>query len=134
MHASNFPPRNVPRIVRTTPEFWNLNACSPAWILYPLTLLAGLAAIGVAIVAIVLVLAYPNLPSRGSPHRLPTRRSVAESTADGAQISEFGEERRNVVHIDEVPAVMKQAILAAEDDVVYQHSGIDALGMTGRRS
>jgi penicillin-binding protein 1A len=50
-------------------------------------------------------------------------------TADGVLIGEFGEERRNVVRIDEVPAVMKQAILAAEDDRFFEHSGVDLLGI-----
>ena len=100
------------------------------WILYPLTLLAGLAAIGVAIVAIVLVLAYPNLPSLEALTDYRPKVPLRIYTADGALIGEFGEERRNVVRIDEVPAVMKQAILAAEDERFYQHSGIDALGMT----
>src|SRR6185312_15681971 len=50
-------------------------------------------------------------------------------TADGVLIGEFGEERRNVVHIRDVPLVMKQAILAAEDDRFYQHGGIDYVGV-----
>jgi penicillin-binding protein 1A len=50
-------------------------------------------------------------------------------TADGVLIGEFGEERRSVVRIDDVPAVMKQAILAAEDDRFFEHSGVDLIGI-----
>ena len=50
-------------------------------------------------------------------------------TADGVLIGEFGEERRSVVRIDDVPAVMKHAILAAEDDRFFEHSGVDVLGI-----
>ena len=50
-------------------------------------------------------------------------------TADGHLIGEFGEERRAVVNIHDVPAIMKQAILAAEDERFYQHGGVDTLGV-----
>ncbi len=50
-------------------------------------------------------------------------------TADKVLIGEFGEERRNVLRFNEVPDVMKSAILAAEDDRFYQHGGIDWAGV-----
>lgn len=50
-------------------------------------------------------------------------------TADKVLIGEFGEERRNVLRFNEVPDVMKSAILAAEDDRFYQHGGIDWTGV-----
>ncbi len=99
------------------------------WILYPLALLAGLAAIGVAVVAIVLVLTYPNLPSLEALTDYRPKIPLRVYTADGHLIGEFGEERRNIVRIQDVPPVMKQAILAAEDERFYQHGGIDTLGV-----
>src|SRR5207302_1366398 len=50
-------------------------------------------------------------------------------TADGVLIGEFGEERRSVVSIEEVPALMRHAILAAEDERFYQHTGVDYHGV-----
>jgi penicillin-binding protein 1A len=50
-------------------------------------------------------------------------------SAEGALLGEFGEERRAVVSIREVPDVMKQAILAAEDERFYQHGGVDYLSI-----
>ena len=50
-------------------------------------------------------------------------------TAEGALIGEFGEERRALVKIDAVPKLMRQAILAAEDDRFYHHGGVDYLGV-----
>ena len=44
-------------------------------------------------------------------------------------IGEFGEERRNVLRFNEIPDVMKSAVLAAEDDRFYQHGGIDWVGV-----
>ncbi|MCE1180704.1 MAG: penicillin-binding protein 1A [Rhodocyclales bacterium] len=50
-------------------------------------------------------------------------------TSDNYLIGEYGEERRAVVSINDVPLTMKQAILSAEDDRFYQHGGIDYLGV-----
>jgi len=44
-------------------------------------------------------------------------------------LGEFGEERRAIVAIRAVPDVMKQAILAAEDERFYQHGGVDYLSV-----
>ena len=37
-------------------------------------------------------------------------------------IGEFGEERRAVISIEEVPPQLNNAILAAEDERFYQHA------------
>ncbi|HZH06254.1 MAG TPA: penicillin-binding protein 1A [Lautropia sp.] len=50
-------------------------------------------------------------------------------TADGLLIGEFGEERRSVVRIGDFPEQMTKAILAAEDDRFYEHSGVDVSGI-----
>ena len=91
--------------------------------------LLGLAAIGIALAMIVLALAYPNLPSLETLTDYRPKIPLRVYTADGYLIGEFGEERRAVISIQEVPAVMKQAILAAEDDRFYQHSGVDYPGI-----
>jgi penicillin-binding protein 1A len=98
-------------------------------VLYPVIVLLGLAAIGIALAMIVLALAYPNLPSLESLTDYRPKIPLRVYTADGYLIGEYGEERRAVINIQEVPAVMKQAILAAEDDRFYQHSGVDYLGI-----
>ena len=98
-------------------------------ILYPLLLISGLLVMGIAIALIVLVLTYPNLPSLEVLTDYRPKIPLRVYTADGHLIGEFGEERRAVVTIGEVPPVMKNAILSAEDDRFYQHGGIDYLGM-----
>jgi penicillin-binding protein 1A len=84
---------------------------------------------GIAIALIVLVLTYPNLPSLEVLTDYRPKIPLRVYTADGFLIGEFGEERRAVVAIGDVPPVMKQAILAAEDDRFYQHGGIDYTGI-----
>lgn len=97
--------------------------------LYPLFALLGLVAAGVAFAAIVIALAYPRLPSLEVLTDYRPKVPLRVYTADGHLIGEFGEERRAVVGIDQVPAIMKQAILAAEDDRFYEHMGIDYIGI-----
>ncbi|HMM53518.1 MAG TPA: penicillin-binding protein 1A [Candidatus Desulfobacillus sp.] len=99
------------------------------WIAYPALLLAGLVLIGTALLAIIVVLAYPKLPSLEALTDYQPKIPLRIYTADGYLIGEFGEERRALVRIEEVPAVMKQAILAAEDERFYQHPGVDTLGV-----
>ncbi len=99
------------------------------WILYPLIIIAGLAAMIVAIAGVVFVLTYPNLPSLEVLTDYRPKIPLRVYTADNHLIGEFGEERRAVVRIEDVPEVMKQAILSAEDERFYQHSGVDTLGV-----
>ena len=96
---------------------------------YPILFILGLLAMGIAIVLIVLVLTYPNLPSLEVLTDYRPKIPLRVYTADGHLIGEFGEERRAVVAIQDVPDVMKQAILSAEDDRFYQHGGIDYIGI-----
>ena len=44
-------------------------------------------------------------------------------------IGEFGEERRELVPIEAIPKVMKDAVLATEDARFYEHGGVDAKGL-----
>lgn len=97
--------------------------------IYPFIFLLGLIAMGIAVALIILVMAYPNLPALDVLTDYRPKIPLRIYSADGHLIGEFGEERRAVVSISEVPAVMKQAILAAEDDRFYQHGGIDYAGI-----
>lgn len=98
-------------------------------VISPLIVLLGLVAIGIALAMIVLALAYPNLPSLEVLTDYRPKIPLRVYTSDGYLIGEFGEERRAVISIQDVPPVMKHAILAAEDDRFYQHGGVDYLGI-----
>ncbi|WP_374491201.1 penicillin-binding protein 1A [Zoogloea sp.] len=99
------------------------------WVLYPLAALTGLLLLGVAIAALAISMAWPTLPSLEALTDYHPKIPLRVYTADGALIGEYGEERRSFVRIQDVPPVLKQAILAAEDDRFYQHSGVDFLGI-----
>src|SRR2546421_2944014 len=96
---------------------------------FPLALLAGLAVAAVLAVALVLALAYPNLPSLQALTEYQPKIPLRIYSAEGGLIGEFGEERRSVASIEEVPDSLKHAILAAEDERFYEHPGIDYVGV-----
>ncbi len=96
---------------------------------FPLALLGGLAAAGLLVLGLIVALAFPNLPSLQSLTEYQPKVPLRVYSAEGILIGEFGEERRAVVSISEVPAQLKNAIIAAEDERFYQHAGIDYIGV-----
>jgi penicillin-binding protein 1A len=95
--------------------------------------LAGLAVAGVVCVlmavGIALAVAYPNLPEVAGLADYRPKLPLRVISSDGALIGEFGEERRNLLTINEIPAVMKNAVLAIEDARFFEHNGVDYRGM-----
>jgi penicillin-binding protein 1A len=99
------------------------------WSIYGALSLLGLTVVMGALFTIGVILAMPNLPSLEALTDYRPKIPLQVYTADGQLIGEFGEERRSVVRIEDVPLVLKQAILAAEDERFYQHGGVDTLGV-----
>ncbi len=69
---------------------------------------------------------------------LPDHRQLADyqpkistrvHAGDGQVITEFATEKRAFVPIEAVPARVKQAFIAAEDQRFYQHNGVDAVAL-----
>jgi penicillin-binding protein 1A len=99
------------------------------WSLYLASVVAGLVVVGALIGAFVVALLYPTLPSLAALTDYQPRIPLRVMSADGELLGEFGEERRALVRIQDVPDVMKHAILAAEDERFYQHGGVDYLSV-----
>ena len=78
---------------------------------------------------VALAVAYPNLPQISSLTEYRPKLPLRVFSADGVQLAEFGEERRNFMPIAQMPQVMKDAVLAAEDARFYQHGGVDYKGV-----
>jgi penicillin-binding protein 1A len=91
--------------------------------------IAGLALAGVLIIGFALAMAYPNLPPLDSLTDYRPKIPLRIFSADNVLIGEFGEERRNLVRIQNVPDRMKKAVLAIEDDRFYDHGGVDYFGI-----
>lgn len=82
-----------------------------------------------ALTALAVSIIYPTLPSLEILTNYRPKLSLKIYSAEGVLIGEFGEERRAFVKIENVPAPMKNAVLAIEDRRFYQHNGIDTKGI-----
>jgi len=99
------------------------------FLLMALISLLGLILAGVLLVVFGLALAYPNLPSLDTITDYRPKIPLRIYSADNVLLGEFGEERRNLVHIKDIPDVMKKAVLAIEDSNFYEHGGVDYWGI-----
>jgi penicillin-binding protein 1A len=108
----------------------------PGWrgvALKALAWICGLAAAGVLslviIACVALAVAYPNLPDVSELSDYRPKLPLRVYSADHVLIGEFGEERRSLTPITQIPAVMKNAVLAIEDARFYSHGGVDYRGL-----
>ncbi|RYF67589.1 MAG: penicillin-binding protein, partial [Comamonadaceae bacterium] len=85
--------------------------------------------IGAVTLGIVVALVSRQLPDVSSLADYKPKLPLRVYTADGSLIGEFGEERRQLVPIDQMPKVLKDAVLATEDARFYQHGGVDSKGL-----
>ena len=84
----------------------------------------------------------PKLPSIEGLSNVQLQVPLRIYSSDGALMGEFGEKRRTPKKLDEIPELMRQAFLSAEDDRFFEHPGVDYQGilravvnlvMTGQR-
>jgi penicillin-binding protein 1A len=99
------------------------------WLAFPLMLLFFCITALIILLAFAVVLVYPTLPSLDVLTDYQPKIPLRIYSADAKLIGEFGEERRAVIAIENVPKPMIAAILAAEDERFYQHSGVDYVGV-----
>jgi penicillin-binding protein 1A len=94
-----------------------------------LSVFVGLPILAAAALAVAASFAWQQLPSLEAITDYRPRIPLRVYTADGVLIGEFGEERRTFVAIRDVPDTLKYAILSAEDDHFFEHSGVDISGL-----
>jgi penicillin-binding protein 1A len=71
----------------------------------------------------------PSLPSVAAMRNVELQVPLRVYTRDGALIAQIGEQRRIPVDYEQIPLLVKQSFLAAEDDRFFQHHGIDYPGV-----
>ncbi|MGH8219184.1 MAG: penicillin-binding protein 1A [Steroidobacteraceae bacterium] len=91
-----------------------------------MTLIALLALIGLSGCYVYL---EPALPSVATMRSVELQVPLRVYSRDGDLIAQFGEERRIPMRYAEIPQIVKDAFLAAEDDRFFQHHGFDYLGL-----
>jgi penicillin-binding protein 1A len=72
----------------------------------------------------------PTLPDVAELRDLKLQMPLRVYSRDGRLVGQIGEQRRLPVAYAELPEVVIQAFLAAEDDRFFEHPGIDWQGMT----
>jgi len=97
--------------------------------LFALGLLLAAVLSALMVVAIAMAMAYPNLPDVSDLLDYRPKLPLRVFSAEGTLIGEFGEERRQLTPVRDIPQVMKDAVLAIEDARFYQHNGVDYIGV-----
>ena len=77
----------------------------------------------------VLYLYGRDLPSYETLSQYTPKTISRIYSAEGQIIDEFAVERRLFTPAEEIPDIVKQAFISAEDKNFYEHSGFDAMGM-----
>lgn len=81
------------------------------------------------IAAVTLFYLMPRLPDVNSLRDYHLQTPLRVMSRDGKLISEFGEQRRIPLRIDQVPQHYINALLSAEDENFYHHYGVDPKGL-----
>jgi penicillin-binding protein 1A len=102
---------------------------SVRWLTIPLLLVVVCFSATFLLVAYVAVIIYPTIPDLKVLTDYRPKVPLRVYSSDYKLIGEFGEERRSVVSIQQVPKTLVNAILAAEDTRFYQHTGVDYVGV-----
>ena len=117
-----------PRQPHSEPGFFASSGSSP--------LIKALLIIGVAfalmftlLLGYAFLIAKPNLPKISALVDYNPKTPLRIYTADKVLIGEFGEERRKVIPLNEIPLSMRNAVIATEDDRFYSHGGVDYIGV-----
>ena len=112
--------------VRASPPWLNIALRVALWVV-------GLSAAGalsvVLLVFVALAVAYPNLPEITELSDYRPKLPLRVYSSDAVLLGEFGEERRSLTPIADIPKVMKDAVLAIEDARFYSHGGVDYIGV-----
>lgn len=103
-----------------TPNKW--------WHYVLLTIVVGGLSVA-ALVAIAAAVIYPALPSLEALTDYRPKLPLRVYSEDGYLISEFGEERRAYIKIEDVPKNLQDAVIAIEDRRFYKHHGVDFKGV-----
>ncbi|MCC6373434.1 MAG: transglycosylase domain-containing protein, partial [Moraxellaceae bacterium] len=90
--------------------------------------LAGLLSVSTLSIGVYLYLT-PQLPNVEQLREIKLETPLQIYSRDGKLISEFGEKHSRPLRYDEIPPLLVQAFLAAEDDNFFHHQGVSFKGL-----
>ncbi len=88
-----------------------------------------LALIGAFGAAVVLSVIEVELPPVDAMTRIEFEEPLRIFTANGSLMAEFGVQRRRAVAFEQIPPLLIDAFVSAEDSRYFEHTGIDAIGL-----
>ena len=96
-------------------------------IIFRLSILGALG--GLWLLAGVYLYLSPKLPDVETLRDVKLQTPMRVFTREGDLIGQFGEKKRNPLRFSDIPEQFVDALLAAEDDNFFSHSGIDIKGL-----
>src|SRR6266446_9392677 len=100
------------------------------WLLMAMLVVVLVSALGVAASAFwVLTILPGSLPSVAQLETFDASEGTKVYDENDEQITEFHVERRIFVPLAQMPAALKQAVIATEDARFYSHFGVDPMGI-----
>lgn len=85
--------------------------------------------LGLLVAASLYLYLSPKLPSVETLKTVKFQTPLRVYSQDLKLIGEFGEKRRTPVKFEDIPPLLVEAVLAAEDDAFYRHIGVDFRGL-----
>lgn len=85
--------------------------------------------IGLVVAGFLIIQTSVTLPDAAQIKRVELKIPLRVYSAESLLISEFGNERRLSLAIEDTPALLIDAVLASEDDGFFEHGGIDLMGL-----
>jgi penicillin-binding protein 1A len=89
----------------------------------------GLSLLAAYAIACSYIYVEPSLPSVEAMKRTELQVPLRVYSREGELIAQIGEQRRNPVRYDQIPELVRNAFIAAEDDRFFRHSGFDWQGI-----
>src|SRR5699024_7969859 len=96
---------------------------------YLLIAVAALGLLGVIAVGGVYLYVTPSLPSVAVLKNIHLQVPLRIYTRDSELIATIGGKQRVPLNYDQIPPLLTEAFLAAEDDRFFEHGGVDPSGM-----
>lgn len=111
-----------------------LESFSVKWNWFRISVVTATCVIGVTLLAALgvagsYVFLAPSLPSSADMRNVELAVPLRVYTRGGQLVAQIGEQRRIPVTYEQIPATVREAFLAAEDDRFFRHHGIDYAGV-----
>jgi penicillin-binding protein 1A len=133
MSSESAGPPATETIVTLTRDEDDAPAPGSGWRWFKRLVKAGLllTALGLLLVGGIIWYYARQLPSEAELARYESPLSTRVLSGDGSPLTEFARERRAFVPFDQLPPLLVQAFLSAEDKTFFEHGGVDFPGLAG---